>query len=150
PHHDHAGQGKRRCQASARPSLAHANFFVDQGKQQWNNQSQKQQKPHDRLRNEDDVPRIPLLGERPEGAHAVVIGEVEQDVAEARKASVEEQESPARRQVGILGSAAAQTPEQIDEAEDYLRYQRDAEKRVGEAAMMGKSEDRAADETAED
>ena len=71
-------------------------------------------------------------------------------MAEARKASVEEQESPARRQVGIVGSAAAQTPEQIDEAEDYRRYQRDAEKRVGEAAMMGKSEDRAADETAED
>jgi len=51
---------------------------------------EKQENEHDRLEDEDDVPGVPLFGERPEGAHAVVIGEVEQDVAEAGEAGVEE------------------------------------------------------------
>src|SRR6202030_1110172 len=95
---------------------------------------------HDRLEDENDVPGIPALGEWPERPHAIVVGEVEQNVANAGEAGGEEEQSPTRRQVGIFQLATAQTPNQIDEANHHGCVERKAEKRMREAAMMGEAE----------
>ena len=89
------------------------------------------------------------LGKRPERAHAVVIGEVEQNVAESGEAGVEEEQSPARWEVRIFHLASAQTPDQIDEADYYGGVEWKSEEGVGEAAMVGEGEGRAT-EAAED
>ena len=103
------------------------------------------QAEHDGLEDENDVPGIPLLGKRPERAHAVIVGEVEQNVAETGEAGIEKEQSPARRKVGIFYLASAQTPNQIDEAEHHRGVDRNSKKRVRESTMMRKAERRAAE-----
>ena len=72
------------------PALSRADFFIDQREEGWNDQSEQQEAKHDGIEDEDNVPGVPLLGERPERANTVVVGEIEQDVAETGKASIEE------------------------------------------------------------
>jgi len=144
PKQNNSQQRQRSGQASAKPALARANFLVDQGKQRGHNQTQNEHCPHDRLGDEDDVPRIPFFRERPKRPHPVVIREVEKNVAESGKAGIEEKQSPARGQLGVFDSATAKSPDQIDEADHSDSIQRHAQKRMGEAAMMGEAEGRPA------
>ena len=58
--------------------------------------------------------------------HSVVVGEVEENVAEAGEAGVGEEQSPARGKVGIADLAPAQSPEEIDECNDCTGHQRHA------------------------
>ena len=92
-----------------------------------------------------DIPGVPFLGKWPEGADAIVVGEVEEDVAEAGQAGVEEEESPARREIGIFYFAAAKTPDEIDEADYRCGVEWNSKEGVREAAMMREAKGRAAD-----
>ena len=121
---------------------AGAAFAADQRKCRWGNQSQNQNAKHYGFEDENDVPRIPFLGKWPERAHAVVIGEVEQDVAKPSETRVQEKQSPTRRQSWIFYLAAAQAPDQIDEAENYCSVDWNPEERMRESAMMSESKGR--------
>src|SRR5258708_8692005 len=150
---DYAEQSESRGYFSgwrgARAFAAGADLFVDQRKQCRENQAECENDEQDGLDDENYVPGNPTLGKRPEGAHSVIIGEVEENVAEAGEAGVGEEQSPARRKIGITGFAAAQSPEEIDESNDHGRDQRDAQERMSEAAMMVQAE-RGTAEAAED
>ena len=122
------------------PRCAHADLLVDEGEQRGRDQAGQQQHPHHRLPDEDDVPGVPLLRERPERAHAVVVGEIEQNVAEPGKPGIEEKQSPARGQIWIFCLALAQPPNQINEADHHGGIEQYPEERVGESAMVGKAE----------
>ena len=74
---------------------------------------------HDGIEDEHDVPGVPLLGKRPERPDAVVVGEVEKDVAQTGETGEKEENSPARREIWIFQLAAAQTPQEIDEAHNH-------------------------------
>jgi len=91
------------------------------------------------------VPGIPPLPKRPEGTDTVIVGEVEQNVAEAGDVCVCKQQSPSRRKIRIPRPAASQPPHQVNEPDDQGRYQEQAQERVGESAMMGKGEHRPAE-----
>src|SRR6266478_5344425 len=143
-----------QCENRGQPSSWHAlaasaDLFVDQRKQCRENQAESENDEQDGLDDEDDVPGDPALGKWPEGAHSVVIGEVEENVAEAGEAGVDEEQSPARRKIGIAGLASAQAPDEIDESNDHGGHQRDAQERMCESAVMVQAE-RGAAEAAED
>src|SRR5271169_5408699 len=137
---DDGEQGESRGKSSmwrgARALAAGADLFVDQRKKCGENQTQRENDQEDGLDDEDDVPGIPTLGEGPEGTHSVVVGEVEENVAETGQAGVGEEQSPARRKVGITGFASAQAPEEIDESDDHGGHQRHAQERMSESAVM--------------
>ncbi len=65
-------------------------FLVNQREERRNDQSEEQEAEQDGLEDENDVPGVPPFGKRPERAHAVIVGEVEQNVAEPGEAGVEE------------------------------------------------------------
>src|SRR6266446_3558548 len=130
-----------QCENRGQPSSWHAlaasaDLFVDQRKQCRENQAESENDEQDGLDDENDVPGNPALGERPERAYSIVVGEVEENVAEPGQAGVGEQQSPARGKIGIAGFAAAQSPEEIDESNDYGGHQRDAQERMCESAVM--------------
>ncbi len=118
PQQHDSGKREGGCNPATGTAVACTDFLVDQAEQRRNDQSQNQEGEHDWLDDEDDVPRIPLLGEGPEGAYAVVVGEVQQDVAEPGQTGVEEEQAPAGGQIGIFDFAAAEAPQQIHET-DY-------------------------------
>ena len=61
-------------------------------------ETQKQRQEHDWFHNEEYVPRVPMPVERHERAHAVVVGEVQQNMAECGDNPKKEQQSPTRRE----------------------------------------------------
>src|SRR5258708_25562030 len=130
-----------QCENRGQPSSWHAfaavaDLFVDQRKQCGENQAQRENEPQDGLDNENDVPGNPAFGERPERAYSIVVGEVEENVAEPRQAGGGEQQSPARRKIGIAGLASAQTPDEIDVSNDHGGHKRDAQEGLSAAAVM--------------
>ena len=144
--HD-ADQGEGSSDTAARTSLAGTDFSVYQREEGRRNQSEQQAGEHDRLEDEHDVPGVPLFGEWPKRTDAVVVGEIEQDVAETGEAGVEEKQSPAWRKLWIFQFAPSPTPEQVYKTNDHSSVEWNPEERVGEAAMMGEAE-RGAAETA--
>src|SRR6266702_261677 len=130
-------QCENRGQSSSRHAFAAgADLFVDQRKQCRENQAQRKNDEQDGLDDENDIPGDPALGKWPEGAHSVVVGEVEENVGKAGEAGVGEEQSPARRKIGITCFATAHTPDEIDESNDYGGHQRDAQERMCESAVM--------------
>src|SRR5208282_1072246 len=87
--------------------VAGTDLFVDERKQCGENQAERERDEEDGFDDKDDVPGIPALGERPEGTDSVVVGEVEENVAEASEAGVGKEQSPARGKVGVARLAAA-------------------------------------------
>src|SRR5579863_741523 len=87
------------------------------GKQCRKQKPRKQEDKEGRFNDKSDTPRIPRPPERPERAHAVVVGEVEQDVAEAGDVGEQKQQSPARRKIRNAGLASAQPPDEIHESD---------------------------------
>src|ERR1017187_3960495 len=148
PQENDAGEREYGRNSSAGTAAAGADFPVDETEEQWEDQSQNQKGEHDWFDNEDDVPRIPLLGKGPKRAYAVVVGEVEQDVTQSGEAGVEEEQAPARGQLGVFDFAAAEAPWQVDEGDYDEGVERDSQKRVGESAMVGEAECRAAKKAA--
>src|SRR5258708_12383912 len=104
---DYAEQSESRGYFSgwrgARAFAAGADLFVDQRKQCRENQAECKNDEQDRLDDENDVPGNPALGEWPERANSIVIGEVEKNVTEAAHPTLGEDHSPPRRNIGIAG-----------------------------------------------
>src|SRR5712692_4853033 len=142
PKRNHAKQRQSCAKASLRPLATHTNFLVDQGEERGQRQTCGQHDKQDRLYDENNVPGIPFLGKGPERTYAIVNGEDEHDVGKAGEIGIEEQKPPPWRQIGIVGFASTQAPDQVHEAYHCGRYQRDPDEGVREAAMMGKPEDR--------
>ena len=115
---------------------ARADFLIDQGKQQWNGEAEKQHDEQDRLDDVDDIPGDPALGERPEGADSIGGRVVQQNVAEAGEAGIQKKQSPARRKIGIARFAAAEAPDPVDKRDHGGGDERYSKKRVGKAAVM--------------
>src|SRR6266567_4456999 len=132
----HTNQGQRGRGASARKRLV-------AGEKQGRDQTSHQEDIQHWLDDEDDVPGIPVPREWPERVDPIVVGEIKQNVAEAGNVSKQKQQSPARWKIRNVGLASAQPPDQVYETGDERRDQNQSEKRVGEAAVMGKSKDRA-------
>jgi len=65
-------------------------------------QSEREHDQENGIDDEDDVPRNPALGKRPERPDSIVIGEVEQNVAEAGQARVSVEQSQRGGRLGIL------------------------------------------------
>ena len=65
---------------------------------------------------------------RPERAHAVVIGEVEQNVGKAGEIREQKQQTPARRQIRIFDLAPAHAPDDIDQPNRHRLHQQKSEK----------------------
>ncbi len=91
---------------------AGADFLIDQGKEQWDGEAEKQHHEQDRLDDVDDIPGDPAFGERPERADAIAVCIVEENVAEAGEAGIQKKQSPARRKIGsrILRRRRRQIP----------------------------------------
>ncbi len=64
-------------------------------------------------------------------------------MAEAGYIRENEQQSPARRQVGDVRPSSSQQPDQTHEADDNGAHDEQPKKRMREAAMVSESEDRA-------
>src|ERR1700745_1347467 len=98
-HPPHRADRKQRANcapASTKRFAASTDFAADESEDCRNQQSEKQSGEHDRLKNEDDVPRIPMPIERQEWPNAVVVSEIEQNMAENGKNPKKEQKPPAR------------------------------------------------------
>ena len=79
--------------------------------------------------------------QRPERPHAVVVREVEKNVAEAGDVREYEKQSPARGQVRVIRLASAQSPHQRHEAHDDQRNKYQPKKRVRKSTMVSEGED---------
>src|SRR5271169_5437773 len=140
PQQDHSEKGESGGDPAFRSTAACPDFLVNEREKQRNNQSQEQEDEHYRLEDENNVPGVPFLGKWPERTDAVIVGEVEQDVADAGKACVEVKQSPARREIRVFELAPAQTPDQINEADHDGSVEWNSEEGMGEAAMVGEGE----------
>src|SRR5690349_2452040 len=78
-------EGDDGCMASAKFTavLFFADLAVDQALERRCHESENKERKQNRLEDKDDVPGEPAVVERHERTHAVVVGEVEEDVAEA-------------------------------------------------------------------
>src|SRR6266516_2994941 len=83
----YANQCGSRCTTAPETFRTGTNLIVDERKQTGQQQSPKQQNQQQRLNDKNDVPRIPFLPKRPEWPHAVVVSEIEKDVAYAGQVS---------------------------------------------------------------
>lgn len=140
PQQNDSDQGECGGDAASRATLPRADFFIDQPEERRHDQSKQEAGEHDGIEDEHDVPGVPLLGKRPERPDAVVVGEVEKDVAQTGETGEKEENSPARREIWIFQLAAAQTPQETDEAHNHDGIDRNSEKGMREATMMGKTE----------
>src|SRR5438067_11764893 len=93
PQRHHGKKSQRRSLTPTRKRLA---WREECGQ----NQPGDQKNIKCRLEDENCVPRIPLLPKWPERTYAVIVGEVEQDVADAGDIRENEQQPPSRGQIG--------------------------------------------------
>src|SRR5579862_5542107 len=120
---------RENCPPSALGTfVANTEVGIDQPKQSWQHEACNEYSPNHRICDENDVPRIPLLGKWPERPYAVVVGEIEQDVADSGDVSKKEEPSPAWRALGIFDRLPAQIPDQVNETDYNSRHDRRAEK----------------------
>jgi hypothetical protein len=85
PEDDHAGE---RCDGpgtAAEARAACAYFAIGEAEQRWEDEGDEQQRPDDGFGDEDEVAGVPAGVEGEERADAVVVGPVEEDVAEDRR-----------------------------------------------------------------
>src|SRR5262249_42241909 len=118
------------------------NFDADQPKEARQDEAQHEHGENHWLEDENDVPGIPLFRKRPEGANAIIVCEVKQDMAQPCQVGKQEQEAPAWGEIWVPRSAATQSPHCVYKTRDQRFHEHKAENRVGESAMMFKSEDR--------
>jgi len=130
-------------------SAAGTNFPINERKQRGHDKAENQDDEYDRFVDVDDVPGVPAFGERPERTYAVAVGVVEEDVAEAGEAGIDEKQTPAGREIWVTSFAAAQPPDSVDKGDDSRGDDRDAEERMRETAMVIEGEGGSA-EAAED
>src|SRR5215472_10212791 len=108
-------------------------------KNHWQDQSADQDGIERWLNDENDVPGVPLPPKRPKRSHAIVVGEVEQDVTQTGDIGKEEQQSPARRKVGNVGSSSSKKPNQVHDRGDHGGSKYQSRKGMCEATVMGKA-----------
>src|SRR5215470_5101699 len=110
-----SNRGQRIFSTSRDGLLARENFRQ--------NQSQDQNDVQRRFQDEHDVPGIPLLPEWPERSHTIIVGEIQQNMAEAGNVRKEKEQAPARRKAGNVGLLSPRQPHQVHEAGDESRNQ---------------------------
>ena len=106
------------------------------------NQRRHQNGVQRRLNDKNNVPGIPFLPKRPERPHSVVIGVIQQNMAQARDVGKHEKHSPAWRQVWNVCASSPYSPDEIHEACDQRRDEDQTQKRVGESAMVREADHR--------
>src|SRR5438067_13164382 len=94
------GPQRHHCKKSQRRGFAPARKRLVAREECGQNQPGDQKNIKCRLEDENYVPRIPLLPKWPERTYAVIVGEVEQDVADAGDIRENEQQPPAGVQSG--------------------------------------------------
>jgi len=85
-HHpeEHDGGEGERCGEADRAGRARGRrFFIDQREERRGYQSEQEASEHDGLEDEDDVPGSTTFRKMARTDDAVIVGEIEQDVAEA-------------------------------------------------------------------
>src|SRR5205823_1663384 len=140
PHRDHATEGKSCSEPAGWSFVVHPDFAIDKREEGGQYQTGEHQYEYHRLHNENDVPRVPSLGKRPQWAHSIVVGEIQQNVAQAREHREAIQQPPTRWKIWIPGFTSTHAPEGIHESDNNSRNQKRTKKRMSESSMVGKSE----------
>src|SRR6266702_2130781 len=123
--------------------LTGADLLAYESEKPGQNEGSEQGSEDQGFDDEDDVPGVPLAQERIEGADAVVVGEIEQDVGESGDAGEQVEPSPAalgHRLRRVLPAAAL--PERVekpDECDGDGGDEWNAKESVGDAAMLDES-----------
>ena len=87
--------------AAAKPLLPRADLAIGKPQHPGHEQRQKKQSPHHRLGNKHEAARIPARIERKERPHAVIVGPVEQQMAERRNKRSEIEPAPVNRLICV-------------------------------------------------
>ena len=139
--------------AAAERLAARADFAVGEAEQPGHEEGQEKQRPEDRLGNEDEAACIPARIEGEEGTQAVVVGPVEQQVAERGDEGGEIEPAPMdwlpRVPVGLArlrfelgapvenyGALRASDDQEPDRADDDGGDDGHGDEGVGDAAMV--------------
>jgi DNA ligase (NAD+) len=125
-----------------------ADFAADEAEERGGNEGDEEKQKDDRFEDEDEGAGVPARVEGEEGAYAVVVGPVEEEMAEEGDEGEEVEQAPADGGgafagcglVGLdrLGAGAAGSPamDEVDGGYDDCGFEGQAEEGVGPAAMV--------------
>jgi hypothetical protein len=145
PEGDDAGEGGDCPATSAEGLAACADFAADETEEDGGDESGEEEEQDDGLDDGDDGGGVPAGVEGEKGADAVVVGVVEEDVAEEGDEGEEIEARPVDRcgggclrAMGIAGLLAIQEQAvgEPEEADDCCGFEGDAEEGVGDASMV--------------
>jgi hypothetical protein len=138
PESGHGEEGEDGPASAGEGGLAFADLGVDEAEEPGASERQEQQQKQDGLEDEDEGAGVPSRVEREEGAQAVVVGPVQEEVREEGKEGEEIKLGPANGGMGQLGlrAAGADAVQGVESGGDEGGFERDAEESVGDAAMM--------------
>ncbi len=155
PERDDSQESEDGPATSAKGWSACAYFAVDEAEEGWGDERDEQQEEDEGFEDEDEGAGVPVGVEGKEGANAVVVGPVEQDVAEKGDEGEAVEEAPADRGLwsgdvggggveGLVGdgvrmglfSVRAPAVEEPDGADDDGGFERYADEGVGDAAVV--------------
>ena len=112
--------------AKGRRGAARTDFTFGEAEDAGDDERGDEKHPHDRLGDEDEAAGIPARIERKERTHAVVVGPVEQDVAERGDEGGEIDPSPADRlRLCTCGAPGSGRRERCERRRDGARCQRE-------------------------
>ena len=112
-----------------------ADLVADESEDCGDQQTKQQCCKHHRLEDEDDVPRVPAPVEWQKRPDAVVVSEIEQNVAENGQNPKKEQQSPARREGRRFAAIHSPAMKCVDEAEHDCRIYGCSDEGMGKTAM---------------
>ena len=127
--------------------LAFADLGVDEAEEGGGDEGEEEQEEEDGLEDEDEGAGVPVGVEGEEGAQAVVVGPVQEEVREEGEEGEEEEQGPVWWGFGFgyAGGAPAEAVVGVKGEGDESGFERDAEEGVGDAAMMLEAGERAAE-----
>ena len=138
-----ANEGDDRAAASAWALAANADLLVDEAKQRGQYQPGDQQYPDDRVKDVNEVPRVPAVVEGLEQTYAVRGGVVEQEMTQRRDHRNEVQVAPADREFWPARGgrfwrpqAQPQAMHAVHQGQRRRRHERHADEAVGNSAMV--------------
>src|SRR5215475_3819186 len=117
PHGADHKQRANRTPPSAKHLTTRADFAAYESEDCRNQQTKQQSPEHDGFEDEDNVPGVPVPVKRQERTHAVVVGEIEQNVTEDSQNPKKEQQAPARREQRRLTTIHSPAMKCVDRAE---------------------------------
>ena len=119
----------------------------DQTEEQGEDEGQEEQKEDEGVEDEDEGAGVPARIEGREGAEAVVVSEVQGEVAEEGEESERVEQAPADGGVGELialgfrGSLQPDAVENVYGCDDYAGFNGESDEAVGDSAMVLKAGD---------